>query len=546
MKTTKRYLSYVGIGLILTILLFSLTHVFAQSPGNKAFSIRLLQSTPSPTGELEEEYWSPGTRITISVEPFKGAALQDSPQGQYLVDSEGYAVGAFNGMTGIIIEGPESSYYDWYFVRLDNGAEGWITSSSFTVETGSVQVDTIESGFLNATVDVESASLYSGPGANHREIGSVPYGKWLTITAQAKDNENRIWYLVNRDDGSPVWIGSWLLRELPNDVIVKPDVTVPVPENLFQGIPIVFINSVIFLIEPMGVDPASPVGNPNTDSRGYMGEPGAMVGTTGTILFGPLYRGGWLWYQVRLDSGEIGWVVLEAIEALSPQSSAPTYTPTLEQSQAFAPSPTATSLSTNNPGKVMTRDDFSENTLDWETADEPGLFSGLSNGVYVIDFSHPDYQYWVIAPGFTDRSRAPVLNAPYELQLEVSNARHTGGEFNLVILFDVGPNYDTFKRINIGQDSTWKLVEWNGAHSILAQGPLEDGPVNFLDGRTHTVSLKVETDAYTLLVDDEIKAKMPSYGPISGTVGFGLDRGEMSNAQAYAIFDNLVIYSLRP
>jgi hypothetical protein len=194
---------------------------------------------------------------------------------------------------------------------------------------------------------------------------------------------------------------------------------------------------------------------------------------------------------------------------------------------------------------ILFQDDFSDNAASWEEASDVTLSSLVYDGVYQVRYSpSSDLTYWVIAPGYSDWSQAPVMNNPYELHFEVFNVYSSSPTYAIAVLFDVTQGYETFKRLFIRNDGTWQLYRWSGQRELLGEGKLEGGAVNFEDGRVHEVVLRVDEANYTLSVDGEIKISISRIDPINGSIGFGMDSGGALDGLLYAEFDNLKVYSL--
>lgn len=202
-----------------------------------------------------------------------------------------------------------------------------------------------------------------------------------------------------------------------------------------------------------------------------------------------------------------------------------------------------TEVTSENP--IIFQDDFVNNSADWEESVGNTLNSQVAEGAYRITYvPSSDLTYWVIAPGYSDWSQAPVMNNPYELHFEVFNVYSSSPTYAIAVLFDVTQGYGTFKRLFIRNDGTWQLYRWSGQRELLGEGQLEGGAVNFEDGRVHEVVLRVDETNYTLSVDGEIKISISRIDPINGSIGFGMDSGGALDGLLYAEFDNLKVYSL--
>ncbi|KAB2866607.1 MAG: hypothetical protein F9K46_01970 [Anaerolineae bacterium] len=71
---------------------------------------------------------------------------------------------------------------------------------------------------------------------------------------------------------------------------------------------------------------------------------------------------------------------------------------------------------------IIFQDDFADNSAAWEEAIGDTLNSQIAEGAYRITYIPSlDLTYWVVAPGYSDWSQAPVMSDPYELHFEVFN-----------------------------------------------------------------------------------------------------------------------------
>jgi Mg-chelatase subunit ChlD len=246
------------------------------------------------------------------------------------------------------------------------------------------------------------------------------------------------------------------------------------------------------------------------------------IGGRAHILGGPQYAEGFVWWHVRSVNGNEGWVV-EAENGIT------------------------TLIPLTDTRTVFFREQFYDNRADWETSQTGhAVTSVIRDGLYtVLAAVTDDFEYWVVAPGFTDWSKAPIFDSPYEVQFRFLDVKANSGGYGLVILFDVQHGYQPYKRLIINDNGTWQLFRWTGVREKLAEGTLQDGAVDFADRHSHTVNLRVDTNEYTLFVDGREEASMPSFDPISGTVGFGVARGSAKSGDQITIrFDDLFVRSL--
>ncbi|MBN1202901.1 MAG: hypothetical protein JXJ20_13715 [Anaerolineae bacterium] len=194
-------------------------------------------------------------------------------------------------------------------------------------------------------------------------------------------------------------------------------------------------------------------------------------------------------------------------------------------------------------GEILFEETFDNNDMDWETADDEGVFSDIVDGQYVIEHDIPEPgNYWVVAPGFTDDTYDIWFEEPYEFQVEVSDVQSSTGRYQVSAIFNVGFNYSPFTMFTIYHDGRWKL--WDSTTAEYAEGLIE--PIDFMDGTTRTLTVRVMEGTYAFLIDDLFVASTDAYlYATSGRVGFGIGGVRQdSNATVSAHFDNLVVYDL--
>ena len=250
------------------------------------------------------------------------------------------------------------------------------------------------------------------------------------------------------------------------------------------------------------------------------------------ITDGPQCASSYSWWQIDSDSGVRGWIV-EGTDRY--------FVEPLRASSTDQP------VSDNATGKDNTlfTDDFTSNQYDWETVKRQDIDAGVANGKYIIHFNTAHKSgYWLAAPGFKNWSKAPILSSPFEFDFEVSNLRSTSQSLAVAVLFDVGTNYNPYKRLLIG-NGFWALYRWTGERELLGNDfiGLEDSGIDLLDEKTHKISLRVELNRYTLLIDEKVIVTVPSVDPIFGTVGIGLDAGA-PYTEASGEFDNITVKPL--
>ncbi len=247
-----------------------------------------------------------------------------------------------------------------------------------------------------------------------------------------------------------------------------------------------------------------------------------QAGSRVTVLAGAEYADGYLWWNIESATGTRGWSV-EAVGGI----------------QTLIP------LTDTRP--VPFRDHFYDNRAGWEISLTGNAVTSLiRDGLYTIVASVTDqFEYWIVAPGFENWSLAPIFDEPYEVEFRVLDVQASSGGYGLAILFDVQQGYKPHKRLFLNSDGTWQLFRWTGVRELLGEGVLEGGPINLADRRSHVIKLRVETDQYTVFVDDNQVLQIPSVDPILGTVGFGVAKGPAITGDRITIrFDDLVVRSL--
>jgi eukaryotic-like serine/threonine-protein kinase len=231
----------------------------------------------------------------------------------------------------------------------------------------------------------------------------------------------------------------------------------------------------------------------------------------------------------------------------------PTNTPLPTATNTLIPTriPPTQTLTPTIANQLLFQDDFSGNYWSWETNNQSGVYSQIVGGSYVmnLNFTSDAFRYWIIAAGQPQWELAPVMNAPYEMTFEISNLSSSrNGVYSIAILFNVERNYSHFSRFYIDSNGTYRLLRWDdavGEIQELASGWLSSDTPYLMDGRVHTIGLRVEANSYKVIIDDVVVVATSNFGPIYGTVGFGLVRGDLQTGEEiYAEFDNLMIYNI--
>ncbi|MBZ0278682.1 MAG: SUMF1/EgtB/PvdO family nonheme iron enzyme, partial [Anaerolineae bacterium] len=217
----------------------------------------------------------------------------------------------------------------------------------------------------------------------------------------------------------------------------------------------------------------------------------------------------------------------------------------------FQLSDTATSITMQPPTvdsrPILYQDHFDDNQYRWEMeAFDSTITSVIRDGTLTIQAHVTDlFEYWVTAPGFGNWSYAPIFEEPYEAEFRILSAEGTRDGLGIALLFDVNPGYEPYKRLIINDNGTWELYRWTGIRELLAAGTFSGGAIRFFDHHFHIIRLQIRTDRYVLIIDDAEVASMPSFGPISGTVGLGVARGNARTGDDITVrFDDLIVRSL--
>lgn len=195
-------------------------------------------------------------------------------------------------------------------------------------------------------------------------------------------------------------------------------------------------------------------------------------------------------------------------------------------------------------GKILYEETFDNNDAYWETASDNAVVSELRDGRYVIEYvpAQPGMG-WIVAPGIGNPEAVPFFQPPYEIEFEVSNVFSRSGQYKVIALFHVQADYAGWLQLNLDNDGAWALYD-TATDSIVDRGGAE--PVDFLDGNTHVMTVRIWPNSYEFLVDGRTIAS----GPVNlnwerGTVGFGVGAGTGDSKEyVEAHFDNLIVREL--
>jgi hypothetical protein len=197
------------------------------------------------------------------------------------------------------------------------------------------------------------------------------------------------------------------------------------------------------------------------------------------------------------------------------------------------------------PGDVLYEETFDNNDRDWETntEDDSVLFSDVVDGEYVIQYATTESSYyWVVAPGFTDWTLAPVFETPYQVTVEVSGVESSADTYFLMVLFQAQANYECYDTLSFYPNGDWTF--YGCGYQARSSGTF-DTPVDFRDGKTHTLGVQVLDYRLNILVDDQVSSlSFDGLEYQQGSVGFGIGLGDLAEAQertAEAHFDNVIV-----
>jgi hypothetical protein len=197
-----------------------------------------------------------------------------------------------------------------------------------------------------------------------------------------------------------------------------------------------------------------------------------------------------------------------------------------------------------NSSDALFEETFDNNDADWETADEPDVVtSNIEYGEYKMSYtpSDPTQNIWLVAPGFTDFSNAPIFEGSYTATVEVTSVNSESGNYFVGMIFQVQEGYDGYLEFLINQDGRWTVSKGDLKEAeTLADGELDEA-VDFTDG-THTITVTVSDGEFSFSIDDtEIDQTVEDDSFSEGTVGLVVGTGGEAGDHVSATFDNLVV-----
>lgn len=232
-----------------------------------------------------------------------------------------------------------------------------------------------------------------------------------------------------------------------------------------------------------------------------------------------------------------------SLSGLMDVSAAPTATPSPTSTPTIPPTATSTFTPTPTPRlhNVLFTDDFSSNTLDWETGQLDNTFSNIVDDRYVIEYTAQTSGFgWYIAPGYTDSALAPQITGDFEYSINVSNITSSTGSYRLTLLIGVQPNYSDYQIINLSLPQG-RVTVGDAEEFIRQEGQVSAIPPDFLANGGGKVSVVVKGTTLTLKINDQNIYSTSIDSLPTGSIGFGLGSvsGEISTTRAE--FDDLEV-----
>ncbi len=165
-----------------------------------------LVKTSVPVHELPVVDSSPAEASAVVI--VSAANVRTGPGGQYDVVAilyQGQAVSLLG----------RSSGSDWLYVRLGNGQEGWVQTTSVQINVPIANLPVIQPGAPSnaAVVDVSWLNVRYGPGTSFGAFTVLHKGQVVSMIGRAT---NSTWVQVQRPSGAVGWVNSnYLLGKIP-------------------------------------------------------------------------------------------------------------------------------------------------------------------------------------------------------------------------------------------------------------------------------------------------------------------------------------------
>lgn len=183
-----------------------------------------------------------------------------------------------SGTIGTITDGPVAGdNYDWYELSVTGVGSGWVAGTFLAAaESGAFPVDSV------VVVTSDALNVRSGAGTSHDVVTVLLSGDQATVTGSPLAADGYDWYPITSGDQSGWVAGDFL-------AIASADSTV------FKSGDGVVVNTDVLNVRA----------DPGLDGRVV----GTMsTGDYGVVSNGPVYRDGYTWYRLRIESVADGWV----------------------------------------------------------------------------------------------------------------------------------------------------------------------------------------------------------------------------------------------
>lgn len=215
---------------------------------------------------------------------------------------------------------------------------------------------------------------------------------------------------------------------------------------------------------------------------------------------------------------------------------------------------------------VLYSENFDAPTPDWpdmqDTYSSGDISGTLVDGRYQMNWkeSIDDASGVFLSVLELNPDTAPFFDQPFEYEVEVSNAQ-LGNENSkgicFSLYFDLESDFSSWRNAKFCTNgSDFQAVHfqhfvredktiWVLSSSTDNLPDIRDADISH--GQTRRLGIRVERDRYTFLIDGVPTQSIPSNGPISGTIGFGL-QGNYENTveNLYVEIDNIVVRQLEP
>ena len=177
-------------------------------------------------------------------------------------------------------------FYNWYYVKLPSGVNGWISGQLVRIEQS--EPPELSSGnLLTIMINADGVNIRSGPGTTYEIVDRASYGQHYPVLETSGD-----WYKVWLGTNTG-WVANWLVARKTGVSPTSPQTVPPAPSP----------------------SPAVQTGGKTAVVTGSLVNVRKGPGT-GNALVGQVARGDELpvlgqdgdWYQIKLANGSNGWV----------------------------------------------------------------------------------------------------------------------------------------------------------------------------------------------------------------------------------------------